>query len=96
MNIGGVDMLGIRLGERTREEHEGEVKTASVVKVIEVIGSSPISFDDAIEKAIDTAADSLRHITGADVKHMTVAVKDGKIAGYRVAMKIAFALEDDD
>jgi len=87
-------MLGLRIGEKKHEDEE--VTTTSVVKVIEVIGTSPISFDDAIEKAIHTASRSLRHISGGDVKHMTVALKDGKIAEYRVSLKLAFALEEDD
>ena len=90
-------MLGIRIGEKKHEDDDGEtVATTRVVKVIEVIGTSPIGFDDAIETAVHTAAKSLRHVSGGDVKHMTVAVKDGKVAEYRVAMKLAFALEEDD
>lgn len=87
-------MLGFKIGEKKHDDDEVEV--GRVVKIIEVMGTSPIGFDDAIEKAVDTAADSLRHITGGDVKHMTVTIKDGKIAQYRVAMKLAFALEEDD
>ena len=39
---------------------------------------------------------SLRHITGADVRHVTVAVRNGKVSEYRVDLKIAFALDGDD
>jgi flavin-binding protein dodecin len=98
--------------DKVEEKHEknGDVKkydaalddgieTSPVVKVIEVIATSPQSFDDAIARGIATAAQSLRHISGADVKHMTVAVKNGKVMQYRVDLKIAFALdevEDED
>lgn len=75
---------------------EAETRPGTVVKVIEVIGTSPITFDDAIAKAITTASRSIRHITGADVKHMTVAVRAGKVTEYRVDLKLAFALEPDD
>ena len=53
--------------------------TTAVIKVVEVVGSSPASFDDAIRTAVKRAAGSLRHITGVDVKHMTAAVTDGQV-----------------
>ena len=102
-------MLGFMAKDKSEEtvEKNGDVKkyeaalddgieTSPVVKVIELIATSAEGFDDAIEKGVATAAQSLRHISGADVKHMTVAVKNGKIMQYRVDLKVAFALDDDD
>jgi flavin-binding protein dodecin len=98
-------MLGFKAKDKHEDRHEDRhhehgdndrTGEASVVKVIEVIGTSDRSFDAAIAVAIETAASSLRNITGADVKHMTVAVKDGKISGYRVDLKVAFVLDADD
>ena len=86
------------LGPKTKVEDlldEG-IDVAPVVKVIEILGTSTESFEDAIKKAVETAAKSLRHITGADVKHMTAQVKDGKIVQYKVDLKVAFALDQDD
>lgn len=70
-----------------------------VIKVIEVVGTSTVSFDDAIRTAIAAACRSLRHVSGADVRHMTVRIEDGRIVQYRADLKVAFALdshEDDD
>ena len=89
------------------EEKNGDLKqydaalddgteTSPVVKVIELIATSTVSFEDAIAKGVATAAHSLRHISGADIKHMTVAVRNGKVSQYRVDLKVAFALEEDD
>ena len=102
-------MLGFMTKDKSEEtfERNGDLKkydaalddgieTAPVVKVIELIATSAQGFDDAIAKGIATAAHSLRHISGADVKHMTVAVKNGKITQYRVDLKVAFALDEDD
>lgn len=102
-------MLGFMTKDKSEEkvEKNGDVKkyeaalddgieVSPVVKVIELIATSTHGFDDAIEKGVATAAQSLRHISGADVKHMTVAVKDGKIMQYRVDLKVAFALDEDD
>jgi hypothetical protein len=66
-----------------------------VVKVIEVIGTSTEGFEDAIAKGVG-AAKSLRHVTGADVRHLTVAVKDGAVVQYRADLKIAFVIEPDE
>lgn len=102
-------MLGLFTKDKKRTHGENEkkpekyedllddgVEVSPVVKVIEVVATSVTSFDDAIAKGVATAAHSLRHISGADVKHMTVAVRNGKIAEYRVDLKIAFALDADD
>ncbi len=72
------------------------VDVTPVVKVIEIIGTSTESFDDATKKALEIAAKSLRHVTGADVKHMTLGLRDGKIVQYKVDLKVAFALEEED
>ncbi|HEY6203743.1 MAG TPA: dodecin family protein [Candidatus Limnocylindria bacterium] len=72
------------------------VDAAPVVKVIELVATSSTSFEDAIAKGIATATHRLRNISGADVKHMTVAVRNGKITEYRVDLKIAFALDVDE
>lgn len=72
------------------------VEHPPVVKVIEVVATSMTSFDDAIANGLKTAARSLRHIRGADVRHMTVAVRNGKVSQYRVDLKVAFSLDEDD
>lgn len=102
-------MLGFLTKDKHQEkvEKNGDVKkyeavlddgidVSPVVKVIELIATSAQGFDDALEKGVATAAQSLRHISGAEVKHMTVAVKNGKIMQYRVDLKVAFALDEDD
>ena len=65
----------------------------SVVKVIEVVGSSKKSWQHAAEAAIAEAAESLRHITGVDVVNQTAHVEDGKIIEYRTTMNVAFVVE---
>ena len=95
-------MLGIKVNGKKKEDEERSEAVApaalGVVKVIEIIGTSPTGFDDAIARAVRTASTSLRHLRGADVKHMTVAIKDGAVTEYRVDLKVAFGLDsiDDD
>ena len=65
----------------------------AVVKVIELVGSSPNSFSDAVRNAVSTAAQTLRNITGVDVLSSSATVEDGQISLYKVQVKIAFVLE---
>ena len=66
----------------------------SVAKVIEIIASSKKSFEDAVAQGVVKAADSLHDITGAWVKEQSVKVTNGKIAEYRVNLKVTFVLKD--
>ncbi len=66
----------------------------SVAKVIEVIAQSPTSFEDAVQQGIARATDSLDDVTGAWIKDQKVIVSGGKIAEYRVVMKVTFVLKD--
>lgn len=62
----------------------------SVVKVIELIGESTESWEDACKNALAVAAESLRGIVGIDVDHFTCKVKDNKIVAFRANIKVAF------
>jgi len=60
------------------------------VKVIEIIGISSKSFDDAIAQALSKASKTIKEISGFEViKHMA-NVENGKIKQYRVNLKLAF------
>jgi flavin-binding protein dodecin len=65
----------------------------SVAKVIEISATSPKSFQDAIEAGIARAASTVTDIQGAWVKDQEVVVNGGKIAEYRVRMKVTFLLK---
>jgi flavin-binding protein dodecin len=67
----------------------------SVLKVIELVGTSPNSWEEATSSAIDKAAETLRGITGGDVVGQNVVVKNGAIVEYRVDVKVAFIVEGD-
>ncbi len=65
----------------------------SVVKVIELIGESDKSWEDAAQNAVATAARTLRNIFGVDIVSQTAKVEGGKIRQYRTTVKIAFLIE---
>lgn len=66
----------------------------SVARVTEIISSSNKSFEDAIEKGIARAVKTLKNVEGAWIKEQKVIVKNGKIAEYRVDLKVTFILVD--
>jgi len=71
----------------TAEDHKG------VYRVIDVIGSSPISWEDAAKTAIDTAGHSLRDLRIAEVVKQDVKIEGGKIVAYRTLLSLSFKYE---
>ena len=65
----------------------------AVIKVIEVLGTSDKSWEDAAEKALKGAHDSIRNITGLDIVSQTAKVKDGRISEYHTTCKVAFKID---
>ena len=66
----------------------------SVARVSEVTASSRSSFQDAVEQGVSRAIASHRNIEGALVQEQKVLVEDGKIACYRVTLKVTFIITD--
>jgi len=64
-----------------------------VVKVIELISSSTVSIEEAIENAVAEASKTIRNIDSVYVKDIKAHVKDGKISTYGVVCKISFRLD---
>ena len=65
----------------------------SVAKVSEITSSSATSFEDAIQTGITRASKTLENIQGAWINEQTVVVKNGKVAEWRVNMKVTFVLK---
>ncbi len=62
----------------------------SVYKIIEIVGTSPKSWEEAAKVALETAAKSLEDLRVAEVVKMDVTVENGKVSAYRVRMNISF------
>ena len=72
---------------------EGDVP-GGVVKVIELVGSSPNSFSDAVRNAVRVASQSIRNIRGVEVVTSNADVgENGELTNYKVNCKIAFLVE---
>ncbi len=64
----------------------------AVAKVTELCAASTKSFEDAIDKGIKRANETLENVEGAWVQEMKVTCKDGKVDEYRVNLKLTFVL----
>ncbi len=65
----------------------------SVYKVIELVGTSPESWEKAAEAAVSKAAENLRDLRIAEVSTLDMHLKDGKIEAYRAKVKVSFKYE---
>jgi dodecin len=66
----------------------------NVYKIVEVVGSSTVGIEDAIEKAISRASSTLRDIRWFEVKETRGHVENGRVAHYQVTLRIGFTLAD--
>tara|TARA_R110001583_G_scaffold82774_2_gene219322 strand:- start:2075 stop:2281 length:207 start_codon:yes stop_codon:yes gene_type:complete len=67
----------------------------SVLKVIEILGNSTVSFEDATQNVITEAAKTVKNIKSVYIKDMQVTVNNNKIKEYRVNTKVSFGILDD-
>lgn len=64
-----------------------------VYKIIDVVGSSPKSIEDAIEQAIARTAETVNHVEWFQVDEVRGHVVDGKVGHYQVTVKLGFRLD---
>jgi len=67
----------------------------SVYKIIEMVGSSPVSWEDAAQNAIKAAGLSLRDLRIAEVVKLDLIVEDGKAAVFRARVNLSFKVLSD-
>ena len=70
--------------------------TESVYKVIELVGTSPESWEKAAAAAIERASESLRDLRIAEVSELDMQITDGEISAYRAKIKVSFKFEAGD
>ncbi len=68
----------------------------SVYKVVELIGSSEVSWEKAADAAVARAAQSLRELRIAEVVEQDLQIQDGKVVAYRTKLKLSFKYEGGD
>ncbi|MBU4241087.1 MAG: dodecin family protein [Actinobacteria bacterium] len=67
----------------------------SVYKIIELVGSSPDSWEDAAKNAVEKAGESLRDLRIAEVTQMDMKMESGKVTAYRARVKVSFKYQGD-
>ena len=76
-------------------EVKEHAKSASTVRVVELVGESKDGWEDAAQKMVKRASATHKNITGLDVLRTTAVVREGKIVEYRLDAKVAYATEPD-
>lgn len=64
------------------------------VKVIELVGNSSNSWEDAAQNALDDASETLENISGIEITSQTADVEDGQIQQYKTTVDVAFELKE--
>jgi len=67
----------------------------SVYKIIEMVGSSPVSWEEAAQNAVKSAGLSLRDLRIAEVDRMDMVIDEGNAAIYRTRVKLSFKILSD-
>ena len=67
----------------------------SVYKIIDLVGTSTKSWEDAVNSVVVKSAASLRDLRIAEVKELDVKIEDGKIAAYRARVALSFKYEKE-
>lgn len=65
----------------------------SVYKVIELVGTSPTSWEKAATAAVERAGKSLRDLRVAEIVELDMQIEDGKVKAYRARVKVSFKFE---
>ena len=67
--------------------------TTSTYKIVEIIGTSSTSWEEAAKSAVETAAKSLRDLRIAEITKLDMRVENGKVAAYRARVSLSFKYE---
>ncbi len=67
----------------------------SVYKIIEVVGTSDVSFGDAAKAAVETAAKSLTDLRVGEIKELDMKIENGKVVAYRAKVNLSFKYDID-
>ncbi len=87
-------MAQANISERQKDSDDDRIHHATpIAKVVELIGNSERSIEDAVERALEEASTTIKHITGVEVLRTHAVVRNNQIAQWRVDMRIAFGID---
>ena len=65
----------------------------SVYKIIELVGASDLSWDDAARNAVETASETLHDLRVGEITKLDMTIEDGKVKNYRARVSVSFRLD---
>ncbi len=68
----------------------------SVYKVIELVGTSDVSWEEAVKSAVETASKSLKNLRVAEINKLDVKIENGKVVAYRARVSLSFKFKTSD
>jgi flavin-binding protein dodecin len=68
----------------------------SVYKIIELVGTSPKSWEEAVQNVVAMASKTLRDLRIAEVRELDVRLENGKIVEYRAKVRLSFKYENEE
>ncbi len=66
-----------------------------IYKVIELVGSSEVGIEDAVQRAVARASHTLKHLRWFEIAQTRGHIEDGKVKHYQVVLKVGFTIEGD-
>ncbi len=66
----------------------------STYKIVELVGTSDLSWEAASKNAVETAGSTLHDLRIAEVTRLDMTIEDGKVKSYRARVRVSFRLED--
>ena len=70
--------------------------STSTYKIVEIVGTSATSWEEAAKNAVETASKSLRDLRIAEITKLDMRVEDGKVAAYRARVSLSFKYQGGD
>jgi len=70
--------------------------SGSVYKIVELVGSSSTSWENAAKNAVETASKSLKDLRIAEITQMDMKIEDGKVAAYRAKVNLSFKYQSSN
>jgi len=78
---------------QTKRRHN---MSESVYKIVELVGTSPVSWEDAAKTAVQTAARSLSDLRVAEITKLDLKIEGGQVAAYRARVTVSFRYHLDE
>ena len=67
--------------------------SASIYKIVELVGTSDVSWEEAAKNAVETAAKTLKDLRIAEITKLDMKVENGKVSAYRARVNLSFKYE---